>query len=78
MITIEGRYDGKVIVPDEPLDLPAGTALRITAEVVVAGKEQPLDVWQRILKISERMPGDLPSDYAERHDDYARQRLGLQ
>ena len=34
MIALNGRYDGKVIVPDAPLDLPADQAVRITVEPI--------------------------------------------
>jgi hypothetical protein len=35
MIALNAHYDGKVIIPDEPLDLPADQQLRITIEPVV-------------------------------------------
>ena len=33
-MTLNARYDGKVIVPDEPLNLPANQKLRITVEPI--------------------------------------------
>lgn len=32
MVTLNAHYDGKVIVPDEPLNLPANQKLRISVE----------------------------------------------
>lgn len=32
MVTLNAHFDGKVIVPDEPTGLPAGTRLRVTLE----------------------------------------------
>lgn len=34
MIVITGHYDGRVIVPHQPIPLPAGTRVRIDAHVV--------------------------------------------
>ena len=36
MFSIRGRFDGKVIVPDEPLDLPPDQALLVHLEPVPA------------------------------------------
>jgi len=33
-MTLNARYDGKVIVPDEPLNLPANQKVRITVEPI--------------------------------------------
>ena len=34
MITLKAHYDGKTIVPDEPLDLPANQKLQISIEPI--------------------------------------------
>jgi len=34
MVTLNAHYDGKTIVPDEPLDLPPNQKLRITVEPI--------------------------------------------
>jgi hypothetical protein len=34
MVTLSAHFDGKVIVPDEPTGLAAGTRLRVTLEPV--------------------------------------------
>ena len=34
MVAIKGHFDGKVIVPDEPLDLPRNQKLIIHVEAV--------------------------------------------
>ena len=36
MIELNARYDGKVIVPDAPLDLPANVRVRISVEPIDA------------------------------------------
>lgn len=42
-LTIAGHYDGKYLVPDEPLKLPVGKPLRIKVELAstVNGKKKP-------------------------------------
>ena len=30
MVQVKAKYDGKVLIPAEPLDVPAGTELRLT------------------------------------------------
>ena len=32
MVALNGRYDGKVLIPDTPLDLPANQRVRISVE----------------------------------------------
>ncbi len=36
MIALNARYDGKVIVPETPLDLPANQRVRISVEPIEA------------------------------------------
>ena len=33
MVQVKAKYDGKVLIPDEPLDVPAGTDVRLTVDV---------------------------------------------
>ncbi|MEE9296520.1 MAG: hypothetical protein V3W34_16370 [Phycisphaerae bacterium] len=64
MIRFKGHWDGKGIVPDEPVEIPNGQPLQITVED--AGDT----VWQRIARLARDMPGDLPRDLAAQHDHY--------
>lgn len=34
MVILNAHFDGRVIIPDEPTDLPAGARLRVTLELV--------------------------------------------
>ena len=77
MIALNGRYDGKVIVPDTPLDLPADQAVRITVEPIAtppassAGKrvlgQQPGLVLHMAPDWDEPLP-DLPDNDQESPD----------
>ena len=66
---ISAHFDGKVIVPDEPLDLPANQALIVQIEPVDAsgkGEESVLS-WL----VANALDSDsLPVDLAAEHDHY--------
>lgn len=34
MVTLNAHFDGKTIVPDEPLSMPAGTRLKVSVEPI--------------------------------------------
>jgi predicted DNA-binding antitoxin AbrB/MazE fold protein len=40
-ITIRAHYDGKVIVPDQPLDLPVGEELEVELRRAPTAEERP-------------------------------------
>ena len=73
MVKFTAHTDGKVIVPDEPVDLPKGQRLRVTIEPLGeedATQSQMPDWVQSALELSKQMPDDLPEDLAEQHDHY--------
>jgi hypothetical protein len=49
MKAIKAHYDGRVIVPEEPIDLPANTPVR----VLVPETESPAEVTKAFSKLSE-------------------------
>ena len=59
MVSFIAHTDGKVIVPDEPVDLPEGQRFRVTIEPVPDDEAT-----------QAKMPDDLPEDLAEEHDHY--------
>lgn len=67
MTVINGHYDGKKVVLDEPVpaEIPADTPVRVVFEK--NGKE---GVFDRIAKLAG--PDDLPADYSEQHDHYVK------
>jgi len=70
MVAIHAHYDGKVIVPDEPLDLPPNQALVVRIESV-AGGDAPGDE-SALTWLAENAceSPSLPSDLAQQHDHY--------
>jgi hypothetical protein len=72
--TLKAHFDGRVLVPDEPVNLPVNRALKVQVEpmeqsAVPASEEKPL---LKLLKAIEAMPSnpDWPSDGAAQHDHY--------
>lgn len=62
--TITAHYDGKVIVPDEPVQLPVGQPLRLHLELP-EGSPRFAD----FLRFAADLP-DAPKDLAAQHDHY--------
>jgi hypothetical protein len=66
--TFTAHFDGKVIVPDEPVQLPVGQPLRVQLELATsAAKASP--PFADLLKFAADLP-DAPSDLAAQHDHY--------
>ena len=77
MIAIKAHYDGRYVVPDEPLQLPKNTPLKVQIDVVdeVASAEQGREVTEflrGLADLAESLPADpeLPTDGAAQHDHY--------
>jgi hypothetical protein len=63
--TISAHFDGKVIVPDQPVQMPIGQPLRVTLES--SQPDQP--PYADFLKLAADLP-DAPTDLAHQHDHY--------
>jgi hypothetical protein len=63
--TITGHFDGKVIVPDQAVELPVGQPLRIRVELADASASRFAD----LLQLAADLP-DVPTDLAAQHDHY--------
>jgi hypothetical protein len=70
MVQFSGHFDGKVITPDEPVEIPLNTPLRISIEAVPVGESSVVD-WTRLLELASECAVEGPADLAERHDHYA-------
>ena len=70
MIALKGHYDGKVIVPEGPVDLPTGEPLLITLKLMRKRKRsKKRSALQWMVDNSVAHDG-LPPDLAHEHDHY--------
>ncbi len=70
MTTLTAHFDGKVLIPDEPVKLPVNCALKVHVEPV---KQAPLtdSPLQRLVQLAKSFPvTGGPSDGAAQHDHY--------
>jgi hypothetical protein len=68
-MTLNAHFDGKAIIPDEPLDLPPNQALIVQIEPV--GSREPVDESALAWLAANAVEDDsLPADLADRHDHY--------
>jgi hypothetical protein len=68
--TLRARFDGKVLIPEEPVDLPTDRVLEVRVE---DGVEQDASVGLvKLLEELDKLPydPDSPSDAAAQHDHY--------
>jgi hypothetical protein len=71
MIQFSAHFDGKHLLPDEPVSLPENVPLRVTVD---AGSKPPIantgpfDVFDRLEAEVGLVDG--PSDWAAEHDHY--------
>lgn len=68
MTTIRAHFDGQVLVPEEPIDLPQGRVFRLVLEE----EEKPLAGLAALAEWAEGLPSDpeSPRDGAAQHDHY--------
>jgi hypothetical protein len=70
MPTVNAHFDGKVIIPDEPLNLPPNQPLIVRIEPV-GGKHEAGEGSVLSWLAANAVESDaLPADLAERHDHY--------
>ena len=62
--SIAAHFDGQFIVPDEPVQLPVGQALRVHIEVAEATPR-----FADLLRFTSDLP-DAPADLSAQHDHY--------
>ena len=63
---IAAHFDGKVIVPDEPIELRPGQPLRVQVEMAPDASSAP---FADLLQFAADLP-DAPVDLAAQHDHY--------
>lgn len=67
-MTVKAHFDGKVLVPDEPVDWPVNQPLKVTVQPAEPG-EPPLVKLARELATFPPNPNS-PGDAAAQHDHY--------
>jgi hypothetical protein len=70
MVKVNAHFDGKVIIPDEPVDLPLNQPLVVSVEPRGApsgAADQSVLSW---LAANAIEADTLPADLADRHDRY--------
>ena len=68
-MTVNAHFDGKAIIPDEPLDMPPNQALIVQIEPV--GARETADESALAWLAANAVENDaLPADLADRHDHY--------
>ncbi len=68
-MTVNAHFDGKAIIPDEPLDLPPNQALIVQIESV--GSRETVDESALDWLAANAVENDgLPTDLADQHDHY--------
>ncbi len=70
MVQFSGHYDGKVITPDESVEIPVNIPLRVTIEPAREPESKAVN-WERLLELARDCAIEGPADLAERHDYYA-------
>jgi hypothetical protein len=68
--TVNAHFDGKVIIPDEPLDLPPNQALIVSIEPVAEKHEAAEGSVLSWLAANAVQSETLLADLADRHDHY--------
>jgi hypothetical protein len=70
MKSLKGYYDGRVIVPDEPVGVPSGVPLLITLKLIRKPKgSKRISALQWMVDNAVADDG-LPPDLAHEHDHY--------
>jgi hypothetical protein len=75
-MSVDARFDGKVFVPDGPVDLPIGQKVRVEIEPEIEKRDPDsqthLMSLERLLAKLEQLPenSEWPADGAAQHDHY--------
>jgi hypothetical protein len=68
MATLKAHFDGKALIPDEPVDLPLNCALEIQVKPIKNGGGSLAELARQLEKLP--MNPDWPTDGAAQHDHY--------
>lgn len=70
-MTVKARFDGRVFVPEGPVNLPVGFVVEIPDTPVESASSEIVPL-ARLAEIAKMYPedDDLPTDLAAQHDHY--------
>ena len=66
-MTVNAHFDGRAIIPDEPLDLRPNQALIVQIELIEGETEESALAWTAANAVDS---DTLPTDLADQHDHY--------
>jgi hypothetical protein len=70
-MTIRAQFDGKTLVPDEPVNLPVNAPLQIEVIALPAVSASPTPLRSLVDALHDLPPNpDWPADGAAQHDHY--------
>ena len=70
MTVLKAHFDGKVLIPDEPVNLPTNCVLEVRVEPVQKAPANGNSL-QQLAEVAKRFPvTDGPADGAVQHDHY--------
>ena len=73
MVAIKGHFDGKVFVPDEPVDLPRGQSVVLHVHPTVQPEKPKSDRTNGdFFQVLQSLAGSVtaPADWSTEHDHY--------
>ena len=70
MIAVKAHFDGKVIVPEEPVDLPMGQPLVVKIKVLKKSKKPEKKSALDWIAVNAVADDGLPTDLGYQHDHY--------
>ena len=72
MTVLKAHFDGKVLVPDEAVDLPVNCPLGVHVKPIKAVAQTTGRPLEKLGQLARQVPlgSDPPSDFAAHHDHY--------
>lgn len=69
---LKAHYDGRVLVPEQPVDLPVGRQLEVQVSEVRGAARRPKRLLEDLAELADTLPQnpDAPADGAVEHDHY--------
>jgi hypothetical protein len=70
MTTLKAHFDGKVLVPEEPVDLPVDCTLQVHVETTQPSRKSKKRPLSDLVELAKKFPAHGPADGAAQHDHY--------